>query len=146
MRWWVGILSALFLATTVLAAVPASAARMPNGSYRQSCSNIKVKDASSKKPWLVANCRDAKGRYRPTSLRFTQCRADIANVNGQLMCWGGGNPPRGSWSQSCRNGSVRHGVLYADCQRRNGDWWRASIKLNRCRKGVENNNGQLRCE
>jgi hypothetical protein len=44
------------------------------------------------------------------------------------MCWGGGYSPRGSWSQSCRN------------------WWRASIKLNRCRKGIANINGQLRCE
>ena len=53
MRWWarLSILSALLLAMTVPAAAPASAARMPNGSYRQSCSNIKVKDASSKKPF-----------------------------------------------------------------------------------------------
>ena len=148
MRWWarLGIIPALLVVMAVLAAAPASAAKMPNGSYRQSCSNIKVKDASSKKPWLVADCRDDKGRYRSTSLRFKQCRADIANINGQLMCWGGGHPPRGSWSQSCRNGSVRSGVLYAECRRRNGDWWRASIKLDRCRRGVENINGQLRCD
>ena len=91
MRWCarLGIIPALLLVMAVFAAVPASAAGMPNGSYRQSCSNIKVKDAPSKKPWLVANCRDDKGRNRSTSLRFKQCRADIANINGQLMWWGG---------------------------------------------------------
>jgi hypothetical protein len=147
MRWWVGVIMAVFVLTATATALPAWAAKIPNGSYRQSCSSIKVRDASSKKPWLVADCRDYKGRYRSTRLRYRQCRADIANIDGQLHCWGGGRPPRGSWSQSCRNGSVSGGVLYAECRRRNGDWWKASIRLNRCSKsGVANINGQLRCE
>jgi hypothetical protein len=148
MRWSVrlGVIPALLLVMAALAAAPAWAAKMPNGSYRQTCSNIKVKDASSKKPWLVADCRDYKGRYRSTRLRYKQCRADIANINGQLSCWSGGTPPHGSWSQSCRDGYVQNGVLYADCQRRNGNWWRASITVNHCRRGIANIDGQLRCE
>ena len=140
------ILAVLLLA--VAAAAPASAAKTPNGSYRQSCSNIKVKDASSNKAQLSANCRDYKGRNRYSTLRYKQCRADIANINGELACWGpGGRPPGGSWSQSCRNGYVQHGVLYASCQRKNGDWWKASINLKRCpRNRIANVNGQLRCE
>jgi hypothetical protein len=41
---------------------------------------------------------------------------------------------------------VQSGVLFAECQRRGGGWWWASIKLNRCRKGIANINGQLPCE
>jgi hypothetical protein len=141
-----GSILALLVLTEALAA-PASAAKAPNGSYRQSCSNIKVKNASSSKARLTADCRDYKGRYRSSDLRYKQCRADIANINGQLACWGPGpRPPRGSWSQNCRNGYVQSGVLHADCQRRNGAWWRASIKINRCSRGIANIDGQLRCE
>jgi hypothetical protein len=140
------LLAALLL--MVAAAAPASAAKTPNGSYRQSCSNIRVKDASSSRAELSASCRDYKGRDRHSSLRYKQCRADIANINGQLGCWGPGpRPPGGSWSLSCRNGYVQHSVLYANCQRRNGDWWKASINLSRCpRNRIANINGQLKCE
>ena len=58
------IIPALLVVMAVLAAAPASAAKMPNGSYRQSCSNIKVKDASSKKPWLVDEVRRKGVKWR----------------------------------------------------------------------------------
>jgi len=150
MRWSqkLGLILAALVLAVAAAAAPASAAKVPNGSYRQSCSNIKVKNAPSSKARLTADCRDYKGRYRSSDLRYKQCRADIANINGQLGCWGPGpRPPRGSWSQSCRSGYVQNGVLHADCQRRNGAWWRASINLSRCpRGGIANIDGQLRCE
>ena len=140
------VLGCLLLALAL--AAPASAAKIPNGSYRQSCSNVKVRDASSNRAMLTADCRDARGRYRGTSLRYRQCRADIANIDGQLACWGGGGrPPGGSWAQSCRNGFMQGGTLHADCQRRDGAWWRASIRRNRCpRDRFANIDGQLRCE
>ena len=139
-------LAALLLATSL--AAPASAAKLPSGSYRQSCSNIRVKDASSGSATLKADCRDSKGRYRSSSLRYKQCRADIANIDGQLACWRGSRrPPGGSWAQSCRNGHVESGILRADCRRRDGNWWKASIRLNRCpRDRFANVDGQLRCE
>ena len=139
-------LAALLLATSL--AAPASAAKLPSGSYRQSCSNIRVKDASSGSATLKADCRDSKGRYRSSSLRYKQCRADIANIDGTLACWGGGGrPPGGSWSQSCRNGYLQGGWLHAECQRRNGAWWRASTNTSRCpRQRFANVDGQLRCE
>ena len=142
-----GVVLAILLLAVAMA-TPASAARAPNGSYRQSCNNIQVRDASSSKARLSADCRNSRGRYRSSSLRYKQCRADIANIDGQLACWRGSRrPPGGSWAQSCRNGHVESGILRADCRRRDGNWWKASIRLNRCpRDRFANIDGQLRCE
>src|SRR5579884_422662 len=57
----------------------------PPGSYTQSCQNISV-DASGN---LVALCETVNGSWVQTILpNFSQCTADIANINGQLTCGG----------------------------------------------------------
>jgi hypothetical protein len=83
----------------LLAAAPAAAA--PSGSYRDTCRSVR-EDGSRRDPVLSAQCRDERGRYRQTTLRYRGCEGDIGNDNGRLVCagrngsgngggWGGGN-------------------------------------------------------
>lgn len=74
----------------------------PRGSYAQSCSG-----AYTNQGRLYADCRDERGQIRGTSIELNRCSdADIANVNGLLVCGrvrgdyeGGGRPggPGGGW-------------------------------------------------
>ena len=67
-------------------AAPAATAPPPFGSYQQSCRNVTVTDQA-----LNASCRDNQGRFQQTSINLRTCRrADIANINGRLICGGGG--------------------------------------------------------
>lgn len=65
----------------------------PSGSYWQSCRNVSTygygDDAT-----MTAQCRDERGRWRGTSLRFGNCR-EIENRDGDLVCRDGGRPPWG---------------------------------------------------
>ena len=78
----------------------------------------------------------------------------MANNNGNLVCESGGGSggsggqlPGGSWDQSCRNGSMQNGMLYAQCQRTDGSRRDSSIDPRSCNGGrVANNNGNLVCE
>jgi hypothetical protein len=54
----------------------------PNGSYRDSCSNISFDGHT-----LIATCLTFVGTPVSTSLAFAdRCTGDIANINGTLIC------------------------------------------------------------
>lgn len=58
------------------------------GSYQQSCSGWDM-DGDQ----IVAACPDAAGTLRAARIDPRGCAGDIANVNGTLVCRGGGGPP-----------------------------------------------------
>ncbi|MDP1736868.1 MAG: beta/gamma crystallin-related protein [Caulobacter sp.] len=101
----------MFIALAAAAALTGSAVtawaqsvQMPGGSYRTSCSNISAYRGPGGGKVVTARCRAANGRWLQTSLRFDNCRGDIANINGRLTCktspapGGGGAPGGGSGS------------------------------------------------
>jgi len=119
----------------------------PGGSYQSSCKNIKVRGDS-----LFARCKNNKNHWVDTSLAdYDRCRGDISNTGGQLTCGGGqggsgGSYPTGTYTQTCRDISVRGNSLRARCQNGNGEWVDAYMdSYSRCRSSISNINGQLRC-
>ncbi|WP_341990957.1 CVNH domain-containing protein [Azorhizobium sp. AG788] len=53
----------------------------PPGSYLQSCQNAKVVNG-----WLQASCADVRGNWHNSQIPLSQCRGDIGNSNGRLIC------------------------------------------------------------
>jgi hypothetical protein len=70
--------------------------RIPPGSYRQSCRDVTV-SRPGRDELLSAACRDVRGRWNYSTLRYRVCRDEIRNDNGRLFCslGGGGRPPQG---------------------------------------------------
>ena len=61
---------------------PVHAQSTPQGSYRTSCTDVRVEDRT-----LTAVCRIAGGREQSTSLTdVNRCVGDIANDDGALTC------------------------------------------------------------
>jgi hypothetical protein len=61
---------------------PAHAQSAPPGSYRTSCTDLRVEDRT-----LTAVCRIADGREQRTTLTdVNRCVGDIGNDNGALTC------------------------------------------------------------
>ena len=127
---------------------PASAAQIPPGSYRETCTNI-----TSNFGVVNATCPDISGTMHQTSLNYNRCPgSQIANNDGQLVCGPGGfnigrTLPRGSWRASCRNASKSGGTLFAQCDNGSGGWTSTSLNLDQCpTRLVGNNRGNLFCE
>jgi hypothetical protein len=81
-----GPFSALLITGSMLLQ-PAPAQSVPPGSYRASCTDIRVEDRT-----LAAVCRIADGREQTTSLTdVNRCVGDIGNGNGAPTC-GHGQP------------------------------------------------------
>ncbi len=76
-----GLLGAIALAGLSCSAY---AQAPPAGTYRQSCSNIRMQGST-----LTAICRSGDGRGVQTALGVAGCVGDIGNNNGQLQCNGG---------------------------------------------------------
>ena len=73
---------AALLITGSMSLQPALAQSAPPGSYRTSCTDIRVEDRT-----LTAVCRIADGREQGTSLTdVNRCIGDIGNENGALTC------------------------------------------------------------
>jgi hypothetical protein len=73
---------AALLITGSLFLQPAHAQSAPQGSYRTSCTDVRVEDRT-----LTAVCRIADGREQRTSLTdVNRCVGDIGNDNGALTC------------------------------------------------------------
>jgi hypothetical protein len=68
----------------------------PPGSYWQSCQNVRVYGGGSNRT-LSADCRDMRGGWRSSSLRYTDCRGEIENRDGRLACFMGGPGPGGGY-------------------------------------------------
>ena len=125
---------------------------LPQGSYRQSCQNIRLNGNT-----LSAGCTAPNGQLLRSSVN-ANCRGDIANMNGYLTCKGGGpgfgpgpgmggGVPQGSYLQSCRNVRMHPGRLSASCTAPNGQFVHSSLPLGACRRGADiaNINGRLQC-
>src|SRR5262249_5926266 len=100
--------------------------KLPPGSWSQSC-----RKGYTDKGWLYAQCQRRDGNWRDASIDMRSCpNGRFGNDNGRLVCEsGGGRLPPGSWSQTCRNGYVQGGWVYAECQRKNGNWRNANAAL-----------------
>ena len=131
------------LAAALLGLATVSASAQPvHGSFERTCRNIRVSG-----PALTADCRDASGHYRTSSVSYDQCRGDIANNNGLLFCdiADRGRRVTGSFERSCRNIQTAGGTLTAECADASGRYRRSSMDLDRCRGDIANNDGRLSC-
>lgn len=146
----VGLAAAAASAALGVAAWAQSSLPLPPGSWRDSCGDARAYYQNGARI-LSARCTKRGGGTEYSTLRYDQCRGDIANSNGRLVC---GNPgpippvavPEGSYRQSCRNAYVRNGQLYAECRDRRGNWQRTSIDLASCRgRDIANIDGRLTC-
>jgi hypothetical protein len=55
---------------------------IPPGSYQGTCTHPQVKDET-----LIATCKTFQQQYKPAELPgFKNCKGDISNENGQLVC------------------------------------------------------------
>ena len=146
---------ALASALVFAALAPAGAQFVPQGSYQQSCVDIRSNGNT-----LSARCTAPNGQRIHSTFQIGTCRGgDVANVNGYLRCNGGGGGhypgygpgfgpvPGGSYQSSCRNTRMNGGVLSAQCTATNGQWIGSSLAVNRCRPGTDiaNVNGRLSC-
>ena len=62
--------------------LPVQAQGVPQGTYLQSCENVRVRGDT-----LVATCRTGNGREQRTALRAVdRCVGDIGNNHGMLQC------------------------------------------------------------
>lgn len=69
----------------------------PRGGYMESCSGSYVNRGR-----LYADCRDARGRTRATSIELNRCSSlEIQNANGLLVC----GPNRGEYEQDDGGGN-----------------------------------------
>jgi hypothetical protein len=78
----IGFPLALGVALFAASIAPTNAQPIPPGSYKQSCSDIHVRDGQ-----LFARCTKSQGRRVRSSISLAVCpHRDIANSNGQLVC------------------------------------------------------------
>src|SRR5947209_4794210 len=134
---------------------PGYQAGIPNGSYTQSCQEIRVHGDD-----LEARCQTADGNWHKTKLDdFQKCRGDVANDNGSLRCVSGVAPGypvgyRGGpvgvigtpYTQSCKDIKSHGDRLEARCKTVNGDWQNTSIDdYRKCHGQIVNQDGNLRC-
>lgn len=127
---------------------PASAVQIPPGSYRETCESITMSGG-----YLSARCQDIGGNWHQAQLDMGRCPGGpVANNNGVLVCGPGGygigrELPRGSWRVTCRDASLAHGRLEAECINAGGNWQSSQLDYDDCpTRLVGNLHGQLFCE
>jgi hypothetical protein len=130
---------------------------VPNGSYTQTCQDIRVHGDD-----LEARCQTVDGNWHKAKLDdFQRCRGDVANENGNLRCvntgyapgyQGGyrgtypGGPAAASYTQTCKDIKSHGDHLEARCKTVNGDWRNTSLDdYRKCHGQIINDNGNLRC-
>lgn len=112
---------------------------LPSGSWIQSCRNYRMDG------WVLkAECRSGR-RWQRTEINTRNCREDISNQDGRLVCGSGYSLPRGSWIESCRNYGMDGRVLSAECSDNRGRWRFSELDTRGCRAPVSNQNGKLVC-
>jgi hypothetical protein len=122
------------------------------GDYVETCRDIRRNGSM-----LYAQCQKRDGGWRSTSLDTRNCRSQIVNDNGNLICQQGGQGfghersgyggiPPGDYSQTCNNIRVNGNRLDANCQKQDGGWRTTSLdNYQRCGDQISNVDGRLRC-
>lgn len=130
-----------------LAAGAASAQSLPDGSYRQSCSNLRFDGVV-----LQADCKTNGQSFRHSAIRVGACPGQkFENNNGVLICdrtgaAPSGNRPPGSYLATCRNIARDGALLQARCKDRNGGWHVSAIDPRSCNDDIGNDDGKLVCQ
>jgi CVNH domain len=129
---------------------PGPQAGMPNGSYTQSCQEIRINGDD-----LEARCQTHDGGWHKTKLDdFQKCHGDVANENGNLRCIAGGYVAPGvypavagtPYTQTCKDIKSHGDSLDARCKTRGGDWHNTSLDdYRKCKGQIVNDDGNLRC-
>jgi hypothetical protein len=106
----------------------------------------------------VGNCLVQYGRRNERINNAQRCsESDLREADRRMA--GGGRPgfdgrpgggdaraPYGSWSESCRGGSMRGQLFQAECRNSNGRWNTTVLDMRNCPSGnAENRNGSLVC-
>lgn len=114
---------------------------------------------------MGGNCLVQYGRRNERINNAQRCSENDLREADRRMAGGGGRPgfdgrpgdgrpgngggaglPYGSWSQSCRGGSMRGELFQAECQNSNGRWNTTVLDMRNCPSGnAENRNGSLVC-
>src|SRR2546423_1836879 len=113
----------------------------PQGSYLQSCQNIRTHGDR-----LSARCKTKDGNWRDTSMDdYRRCTTDIGNDDGNLRCSTGGRQyngygrPQGSYLQSCQDIRTHGHRLTARCPAKDGSWRDTSMDdYDRCTTDIGN--------
>ena len=121
---------------------------MPGGSWVATCRRPQMNG-----PILLAQCEDARGRVRDSSIDIRSCAtANVANRDGGLVCEslpgrGGNGLPAGSWTYTCRGGQMQGPIVNAECRDAGGRWRGSSIDIRTCASNrLANRDGGLICE
>lgn len=140
------ITSAVALSLFAFAPVTAAnAARIPDGSYLDSCFNV-----SRSGTVLRASCGKIDGSFKRTSLNLADCErgSTISNTNGVLTCDESDEyyqMPNGSWAASCKDWSMRGPLLTATCGKPDGTFVVSTLDVRDCDGPVANRLGELVC-
>ena len=116
----------------------------PPGSFIQSCGKIFVNGTS-----LSATCITRNGTMvAATASGLNACRGGVSNIDGWLSCnRGTGDPPPGSYQQTCINITVSGSSISADCERLDRSLARTALaNTGNCSSDISNQNGTLTCK
>jgi hypothetical protein len=152
MKYFLSLAIMMLFAGAGLGQTALAQANIPQGSWQMSCSNARMHGSR-----LRARCRRDDDSWERSSIDVNRCPSGlIANINGQLACEGrtgerygnwNNQLPSGSWSDSCRNASMRGNALSASCQDGSGAYRRSSLDVTLCPQTlISNENGRLSCQ
>ena len=82
------------------------------------------------------------------SVAALSCTGMVGSASAQAPSWNGqyDDPPRGSYTRSCRDITAFNGQVWARCQNGRGGWEWSSARVRDCgSQGIENRNGYLQC-
>jgi hypothetical protein len=121
-----------------------SRAQIPDGSYRNSCTDVFVDSQV-----ITAKCRDSNGGTRPTTLDLNRCShpPNIRNVDGYLAC-DVSNLPAGSYRDTCKDFAVAGSTVSAWCRQTSGKYVHTSLDFKDClgpNSDIANREGSLIC-
>jgi hypothetical protein len=114
----------------------------PPGSFIQTCGNVIVNGDA-----LTAICITRNGTTVSTSFSgFNTCRSPVTNIDGFLTCnRGTGDPPPGTYQQTCIDIIVNGPSITADCETSGGTLVKTSLaSTNNC-ADISNKEGTLTC-
>ena len=136
---------ALVIAVVGLSVADAGAqfsGRTPSGSFSRSCSDAKMLGSV-----LTAQCKDQNGITIRTRLYVRDCRGDISNMFGELVCAGRYVPP-GSYSQTCTACMAEGSSLRCTCRDTKQNPIRTTLDLSSCEwsSSIVNKDGHLQCD